>query len=96
MEDENLSTKKAFDVLGRNKWCILDIDWDEVREAFLAAFFKREDMRTNSGTLPLSYKFSVEAYKSVAYITREFVRKDCQLKDALLVDSDCDRLIAEV
>lgn len=69
-------------------------DW--VREAVLAAFYEREeDMRTNPATLPLSYKFSVEAYKNVTYIIRKFVQSDCHLHDAVLSDEDYDRIIAE-
>lgn len=62
----------------------------------LAAFYEQEDMRTNLATLPLSYKFSVEAYKNVTYTTRKFVHSDCHLYDAVLSDEDYNRIIAEV
>lgn len=96
VEDENLTADNAFDVLGGNRWWILDIDRDDVRESALTAFYEREDMRINPDTLPLSYKFSVEAYKSVAYITREFVHNDCHLHSTVLSNEDYDRIIAEV
>lgn len=96
VEDKNLTAENAFDILGGNRWWILDIDRSDVREAALAAFFEREDMRISPDTLPLNYKFSVESFKSVTYVTREFVRSDCQVHGAMLSDSDCDRVIAEV
>lgn len=96
VEDENLTADNAFDVLGGNRWWILDIDRDDIREAALTAFYEREDMRINPGTLPLSYKFCVESYKSVAYITREFVHNDCHLHSTVLSNEDYDRIIAEV
>ncbi len=34
--------------------------------------------------------------RTVAYVTREFVRRDCGVSGAILSDEDCDRIIARV
>lgn len=39
---------------------------------------------------------AAQLLESVAYITREFVRRDCGINGAIFSDVDCDVVIAEV
>lgn len=98
VDDENLTPENAFDILNGNRWWILDIDRTDVREAAIAAYDERDELlNAHNAFAPESkYSFSVEAYQSVAYVTREFVRGDCSVHGAILDDADCDRIIAEV
>lgn len=98
VEDENLTAEESFDVLNGNKWPILDIDRDDVREAALVAYEERDVLLNihNAFAPESGYKFSVEAYQSVAYVTRNFVRSDCSTHGAILSDEDCDQVVGEV
>lgn len=98
VEDENLTAEEAFDVLNGNRWPIIDIDRDDVRETALVAYEERDVLlNAHNAFAPESgYRFSVEAYQNVAYVTRELVRSDCSAHGAILTDKDCDQIIAEV
>lgn len=39
---------------------------------------------------------AAQLIESVAYVTREFVRRDCRINGAVFSDVDCDVVIAEV
>lgn len=97
VEDDNLTPENAFDVLGGNRWWILDIDRDEVREAALAAFDERENIKDSQNIPPLNKDFSVEAYINISYLTREFIRKVFGFNDATKLSNDeCDLIISQV
>ena len=92
VENEILCYDNAFNILDGQDWWIQDISQSEIYAAIYSAFNEREKLYKSVEW----GEFSIEAYKSTTYITKDFVRNDCKINGAILSDFDCDRVIAEV
>lgn len=97
VEDEFLTAQKAFDVLNGNRSPISEIERDDDQEATLTAFDEREKIRNRQNIPQLNKDFSVGAYISISYLTREFIRKVFGFNDVTKLSNDeCDLIIFQM
>lgn len=97
VEDEFLTADNAFDVLNGNRSPISEIERDDHQAAALAAFDEREKIRNRQNIPQLNKDFSVEAYISISYLTREFIRKVFGFNDVTKLSNDeCDLIIFQM